>query len=360
MRKKEPAYLTVYDTLRNMIVRRAYRYGQKLPSRRTLSETMHVSVITVDHAYDLLIEEGYVCAKERSGYFVTYDDSDPFMAGSGHKTGESDLIIRKSDIHRQDILSDIPTFPFQSYAKTVRRVLADEGEGLFEKSDNRGRYDLRSAIASYLMRNRGMTVTPEQILVGSGAEYLYGIVVTMLGRDRVYAIEDPSYDMIRKIYEQNGAVIEKLEMGKSGILSSALASSEASVLHVTPFHSYPTGVTATANKRNEYVNWAKSHNAMIVEDDYDSEFAIKNRREETLFSMDPSSHIIYINTFSRTISRAMRIGYMVLPSALADELISRVSFFSCTVPVLDQVVLRELLNSGEFERHINRVRRKLR
>lgn len=368
--KKQPEYLNIYYKLRDQITSGAYDFGQRLPSKRQLSDTEHLSVITIGHAYDLLAEEGYVEARERSGYYVSYNDADPFLANAPENaatqavrnnslTDSSSLEKINAPYKEEFVVPPVANFPFLSYAKTVRRVLSDEGEKLFVKSENQGRLDLRQAIAAYLLRNRGMKVSPEQILVGSGAEYLYGIIVMMLGRDRIYGIEDPSYEMIEKIYVQNGASIEKLQMGADGITSSALQRTKAGVLHVTPFHSYPSGATADASKRAEYINWAKHRDAFIVEDDYDSEFTVKTRREDTLFSIEPKRHVIYINTFSRTISHATRVGYMVLPSELCNELLSKVSFFSCTVPVLDQVVLRELLNSGEFERHINRVRRKL-
>ena len=368
--KKQPEYLNIYYKLRDQITSGAYDFGQRLPSKRQLSDTEHLSVITIGHAYDLLAEEGYVEARERSGYYVSYNDADPFLANAPEDaakqalrnnslTDSSSLEKINAPYKEEFVVPPVANFPFLSYAKTVRRVLSDEGEKLFVKSENQGRLDLRQAIAAYLLRNRGMKVSPKQILVGSGAEYLYGIIVMMLGRDRIYGIEDPSYEMIEKIYVQNGASIEKLHMGSDGITSSALQRTKAGVLHVTPFHSYPSGVTADATKRAEYINWAKHRDAFIVEDDYDSEFTVKTRREDTLFSIEPKRHVIYINTFSRTISHATRIGYMVLPSDLSEELLSKVSFFSCTVPVLDQVVLRELLNSGEFERHINRVRRKM-
>ena len=393
--KKQPEYLNIYYKLRDQITSGAYDFGQRLPSKRQLSDTEHLSVITIGHAYDLLAEEGYVEARERSGYYVSYNDADPFLANAPENAAtqavrnnslvDSDEMMGNRDSSQKGsflekikashesnsfgkmnspykeefVVPPVANFPFLSYAKTVRRVLSDEGEKLFVKSENQGRLDLRQAIAAYLLRNRGMKVSPEQILVGSGAEYLYGIIVMMLGRDRIYGIEDPSYEMIEKIYAQNGASIEKLQMGPDGITSSALQRTKSGVLHVTPFHSYPSGATADASKRAEYINWAKHRDAFIVEDDYDSEFTVKTRREDTLFSIEPKRHVIYINTFSRTISHATRVGYMVLPSELCNELLSKVSFFSCTVPVLDQVVLRELLNSGEFERHINRVRRKL-
>lgn len=353
---RQPAYLRVYYKLRDQITGKAYQFGQRLPSKRQLADTEHVSVITIGHAYDLLAEEGYVEAKERSGYYVSFSDADPFLSKNTMPRG----VEQTESYHEDFVIPPVEHFPFMTYARTVRKVLADEGEKLFVKSENQGRADLRQAIASYLLRNRGMEVSPSQILVGSGAEYLYGMVVTMLGRARIYGVEDPSYEMIEKIYDQNGVTVEKLKMGPDGIRSEALKESRAEVLHVTPFHSYPSGVTADITKRAEYINWVKHRNAFIIEDDYDSEFTVKTRREDTLFSMEPKRHVIYINTFSRTISHATRVGYMVLPSELSSSLLSKVSFYSCTVPVLDQAVLTELLNSGEFERHINRVRRRLR
>ena len=355
--KKQPEYLNIYYKLRDQITSGAYDFGQRLPSKRQLSDTEHLSVITIGHAYDLLAEEGYVEARERSGYYVSYNDADPFLANAPENAAtqavrnnslvDSDEMMGNRDSKQKGsslekikashesnsfgkmnspykeefVVPPVANFPFLSYAKTVRRVLSDEGEKLFVKSENQGRLDLRQAIAAYLLRNRGMKVSPEQILVGSGAEYLYGIIVMMLGRDRIYGIEDPSYEMIEKIYAQNGASIEKLQMGPDGITSSALQRTKSGVLHVTPFHSYPSGATADASKRAEYINWAKHRDAFIVEDDYDSEFTVKTRREDTLFSIEPKRHVIYINTFSRTISHATRVGYMVLPSELSEELL---------------------------------------
>lgn len=352
MRNNEPAYLRIYYRLRDAIVRKAFRYGQRLPSKRALAEQTGLSVITISHALELLVDEGYAVARERSGYYVSYNDADPFL--SQEERAEP---VRSGEVREEFVMPPVPEFSFNSYARAVRKVLNDEGERLFVKSENQGRTNLRQAIAAYLSRNRGINVGADQILVGSGAEYLYGMAVSMLGRDMIYAVEDPSYQMIEKVYRQNGVAVEKLRMGDNGIESRELKRAEADVLHVTPFHSYPSGATADASKRTEYVNWAKAREGYIIEDDYDSEFSVKSRREDTLFSMEPEEHIIYINTFSRTISHATRIGYMVLPEKKAASMLERIGSYSCSVPVLDQEVLRELLDSGEFERHINRVRR---
>ena len=221
---------------------------------------------------------------------------------------------------------------------------------------NAGCPELREALAAYLARSRGLAVEPEQIVVGSGAEYLYGLAVQLLGRERLFALEDPGYEKIRLVYEANGARCLPLPMGADGICSEALAGCAAGVLHVTPFHSYPSRVTASAGKRHEYAAWARARGAFIVEDDYDAEFASLTRQIETIFSLAPE-RVLYINTFSKILAPSMRTGFMVLPRPLLDDYARKLDFYSCTVPVYDQYVLAEFINAGHLERYVNRRRR---
>lgn len=370
--KSTPAYLQIYQKLRKDITDGIYQYGDRLPSRRVLADGTGTSVITTDHALQLLVEEGYVEAKERSGYYCIYraDENFPLhenlhyykKLSSSDKPGVTpeDSDDPDSMDHAEPFWNPPETFPFPSLASTMRRVLSQYGEGILIKSPNFGVPELREAIALYLARSRGILVNPDQIIIGSGSEYMYSLIVQMLGRDKIYGLEDPSYLQIRKVYEASGARTELLRMGSHGIRSSALRSSHADVLHVTPFHSYPSGVTADASRRSEYIRWAERRNAVIIEDDMDSEFTISSKPEDTIFSLEPLHTVIYMNTFSRTIAPSMRCGYMVLPSDPAGTLKEKIAFYSCTVPVFEQYVLAELIRSGEFERHINRVRRQLR
>ena len=216
------------------------------------------------------------------------------------------------------------------------------------------------AIKQHLARNRGITVEEEQIIVGSGAEYLYGLIVMLLGKERTYAIETPSYEIIGKIYAASGVKYESLPLTDDGIDSAALFSSHADVLHTTPYRSFPSGVTASASKRHEYIRWADSADRFIIESDYGSEFSVTSQPVETLFALSEGGNVIYLNTFSKTISSSMRVGYMVLPKKLTTPFYDRLGFYSCTVPTFEQYVLAELISGGDFERHINRVRRVLR
>ena len=348
-KEKGKAYLQLYNFLREDIVKGAYSYGSKLPSKRIIAADTGVSVVTVQHAYDILCDEGYVESRERSGYFVIYRDKDFFALGT-----------QQSTVLPSVNLDSLGEFPFSLWAKTLRRVLSNYGERILAKAPNSGCLELRRALASYLLRSRGINVTSEQIIIGSGAEYLYGMIIQLLGRNNLVAIEDPSYATIRKVYEANGCVVEPLAMGSSGIRTKELQQSKAKILHVTPYNSYPTGITASASKRREYVQWAEKREGYIIEDDYASEFTVSTKMEDTLYSLEPDGRVIYVNSFSKTMTPSFRVGYMLLPEKLLELFKERLGFYSCTVPVLEQYALAEFINSGDFERHINRVRRKLR
>ena len=239
----------------------------------------------------------------------------------------------------------------------MRRVILDEGEKLLDASPNAGIAPLREAISSYLRRSCGISASPEQIVIGSGAEHLYTLIVQLLGTDLVYATEDPCYPKIRQVYETCGARCEALALGEDGIGSEALHRSRADVLHITPFHSFPSAITASASKRREYVRWALGRGAYIIEDNYDSELTVSKKNEDTVFSLCENGRAIYLNTFTHTLSRSMRVGYMVLSDELATLFSQKLGFYSCTVPVFEQYLLAKLIESGDFERHINRVRR---
>lgn len=343
-----PVYLQIYRELRNKIISGAFPVGTRLPSKRTLAADCGVSVATVEHAYSVLCDEDYCRTRERSGCYVIYSPEKnfptaemqtPTITFSNDTSNDSDTLI-----------------PFSVYAAGIRRVLSSMGENILRKSPNNGCSWLREAISRYLLRSRNIEASPEQIIIGSGAEYLYGICIQMLGRDRVIALEDPSYEKIHAVYTANGAHCQMLKMDSEGIRLDELEKTNASVLHVTPFNSFPSGITASANRRREYIAWAERRGAVIIEDDYDSEFALTGTAPETLFSMSSGRNVIYVNTFSQTVASSIRAGYMLLPSELLSTYVEKAGFYTCTVPMLEQFFLADLLDSGGFERNINRLR----
>ena len=344
----ESAYLQVYRQLREDIVSGAIPNGMRLPSKRMLAEELSVAVITVEHAYALLVDEGYAVARPRSGFFAAFGGRMPAPGAP------------RASLEDMSAAHDAPEdFPFSTLARTMRSVLSDCGRRILESSPGRGCLELRRALSGYLRRSRGLEVQPERLVIGSGAEYLYGLVVQLLGRERLIATEDPCYEKIRLVYEANGARCTALPLGPDGIETEALRHCRAGALHVTPFHSYPSGITATAAKRHEYAAWARERGAVLIEDDYDSELASPTRRIDTICSLAPE-RVIYLNSFSKILAPAMRTGYMVLPADLNAEYERRLDFYSCTVPVYDQYVLAAFLDGGHLERYINRRRRLLR
>lgn len=396
-RDDKSKYYYLYSAIKEDILSGTLEKNEKLPSKRSLAEHLGVSLITVETAYQMLKDEGYIESRERSGYYVTelkllrkrvnVEKELELLEHSEKK--QLQLLGASGDNHVfDDVLENRPSslwqesngivqkeksiFPESVYFKTIRSVLNDYGSELLEKSPNEGCAILRNAIAKYLLRYRGIFAQPEQIIIGSGAEHLYSTVVRMFGNDKVYGLESPSYKQIRMVYEGMGATCEMLQMGKEGILSTELERTTADILHVTPFHSYPSGVTATVRKRQEYLEWAKRpvdlsagvgkddtkiHERIIIEDDFDSEFFMPGKPIDTLYMSDDSQSVIYINTFSKSLSPSIRIGYMILPEKYLPSYREKMGDFSCTVPVLDQYVLAEFMDKGYFEQHLNRVRR---
>ena len=336
----------LYACIRQDIAMGALTEGDRLPPKRELAGHLGVSVITVENAYAMLEDEGYIAARPRSGFYVSaLQPAGPVPARELERLEEEGL---------PEDAGEIP-----GMARIYRRLLSERPEILRQKPPHLGCAVLRNAIAGYLRRYRGMHVQPSHIVIGSGAEYLYGLIVQLFGRQITYGIEDPSYEKIALVYRSNGANIERLKMGRDGISDASLAKTSAQVLHVTPYHSFPSGVTATAARRRAYLAWAEKNGAHLIEDDFDSEFDFFRKPIEPLFSMDRSGRVIYMNTFSKSIAPAIRIAYMVLPEDLLERYHATLGFYSCTVPVMDQYVLAQFIEEGAFERQLRRIRRRL-
>ncbi|MBQ3921295.1 MAG: PLP-dependent aminotransferase family protein, partial [Firmicutes bacterium] len=273
-------YLELYEKLRGEIADGLYPFGSRFPSKRTIADRYGVSLVTAEHSLSLLCDEGYLEARQRSGFFVAFRESDLFAPG----TAAPEPVASFPQPSETD-------FPFSVLAKIMRRVLSEYGERILEKGPNSGLPELKNAIRDYLARSRGIRVSTERIIIGSGSEYLYGLIVQLLGRERVYAIEKPSYIKIEQVYRANGIEPELLSLGSDGILSSELERSRASVLHITPYRSFPSGISTSASKRREYVRWAEQRNGHIIEDDFESEFTPSSKPEETVFSLAGSDNV---------------------------------------------------------------------
>ena len=341
----QSAYLQLYHQLRRDIVSGVYPLGTKMPSKRLIATETGVSVITVEHALAILCDEGYLESRERSGFFVSFAAADCFPVS------ETETERRTTVSHGTE-----DEFPFPSLAKTMRRVLSEYGESILVKSPNNGCAELRGTIAAYLSRSRGISVQPGQIVIGSGAEYLYGLIVQLLGRERAFALEDPSYDKIRRVYQAHGVTCEMLRLGSDGIRSDELTRASATVLHVTPFHSFPSQVTASAGKRREYLRWAEERGGYIVEDDFDSEFSVSSKSEDTLFALEPERSVIYMNTFSKTLAPGLRVGYLLGPSEVVAKAVVGLQTSTVHTNIWAQMLTYRFLTTVDFDEHLKRLR----
>lgn len=372
-----PAYLQLYYGIRKDIIDGVYPYMTKLPSKRTIAADTQLSLITVEHTLELLVDEGYVESRQRSGNYCIYKERD--FRGTPSEYNVKIDIFNATDEQSKDFIPEYDDksdgrktdssdnkiddgnksikFPYSTLSKVMRKVLSDYGERILVKSPNSGCEELKEQIRLYLSRSTGIVVDKEQIIIGAGAEYLYGLVAQMVGTDSLVAIEDPSYEKIRKVYEAEGIKCEGIALTKSGLKYDDLEASNAKVLHVTPFNSFPSGISVGITKKKEYLHWAKVQKGLIIEDNYDSEFTVSSKMEDTLFSMATEGNVIYLNTFSKTIAPSLRVGYMILPKELVDLYEEKLGFYSCPVPLFEQFVIAELIRNGDFERHINRVRR---
>ena len=200
-------------------------------------------------------------------------------------------------------------------------------------------------------------VSPSQVLVGAGTEYLYSLIIQLLGRDKIYAIEDPGYMKLERIYEANGVRSRRVQLDDKGLSLKNLESSGADIAHISPNHHFPTGITMPLDRRYEILSWASGKDGRyILEDDYDSEFRVSRNPVPTIYTLDGSGRVIYLNTFSKSLASTVRISYMVLPPHLAERFKENLSFYSSTVPSFEQYTLASFIDEGFFEKHINRMR----
>ena len=248
-------------------------------------------------------------------------------------------------------------FPFSVWAKLVREMVSGESATLLQPPPVGGIPELRKAIADHLYAFRGIGVSPEQIIIGAGTEYLYGLLIQLFGNTAIYAIEDPGYAKISKIYESHGVRVRHIPMDENGIRTEVLEASASDILHLSPSHHYPTGIVTSISRRYELLGWAsKSEKRYIIEDDYDSEFRLLGRPIPALQSIDVMDKVIYMNTFSKSLSSTIRISYMVLPEKLLKMFYAKLGFYSCTVSNFEQYTLARFISGGYFEKHINRMR----
>ncbi len=346
-------YYTLYRCIRDDILSGRLKSGFKLPSKREMAENASVSVVTVQNAYEQLLAEGYICSRERSGYFVEEVNADFYGRREVPRRAPEKKTEYKIDFVKGNTLTEL--FPFSVWSRLMRGVLSDCGEHLLERVPCDGDEELKRAVASYLYRARAIDVDPRYIIIGAGAEYLYGIIVQLLGRDKLYAVENPGYGKIYSTYILNGARVVCVSVTDTGINCEEVEKSGAQAVHFSPSHQFPTGAAAPVSERLRLIKWARENGGYIIEDDYDSEFRLVGKPLQCAHNLCPD-RVIYMNTFSKSLAPSMRMGYMVLPPDLYEKYMDLFSSGACAVPLFEQKTLAKMLDGGFFERHIARLK----
>lgn len=358
-----PLYEFLYQCIRQDILAGNLKKDEKLPSKRSLAKHLNISIITIESAYAQLQIEGYIYSREKSGYFVSdiqeirtiHPINAPVLKESKFSSCQAPPEYF-ADFQTNSISED--SFPFSVWSRLTREVLSDKDPELLKSQPSNGAYCLRKAICEFLYHFRGMAVTPEQVFIGAGTEYLYSLLVQLLGRHRIYAVEDPGYRKVAEILTSNGAACKYIPLDLDGLSCSALAESGASIVHISPAHHFPTGIVMPITRRQELLSWAcQEQGRYIIEDDYDSEFRFQGRPIPTMQSIGGrNGQVIYINTFSKSLTPSIRISYMVLPQTLVQKFEQELNFYSCTVSSFEQYVLAAFISRGCYEQHINRTR----
>lgn len=372
-------YIHLYKCIKKDIMEGVLPADTKLPSKRNFAKNLGVSTITVENAYAQLQSEGYIYSLPKKGFYVTkivtperdfslhagFANTDLLSDSHNAQNFSTDVEsfyhpVSHENKYKIDFVSNKTTpdnFPFTTWAKIIRETISEKREALMTTPPCGGIGLLRQAISTHLKQFRNMNVLPEQIIIGAGTEYLYGLLIQLLGYDKVYAIENPGYQKSAAIYQSNRVTCKPILLDTQGIHIADLEASGAHVAHISPSHHYPTGKVTSISRRYELLAWStKAPDRYILEDDYDSEFRMIGRPIPTLQSIDQSEKVIYINTFSKTLSSTIRLAYMVLPPHLLERFYRQMSFYSCTVSNFEQYTLAHFLQDGSFEKHINRMR----
>ena len=357
----KPLYEELYEALRADILKGRLQAGEKLPSKRTMAEDNNISITTVLNAYQQLLTEGYIISREKRGYFVTdIKKIDPVREPSRRFVGK----YYKEDEWFADFQSNnflYTHFPFAMWKKVIREILSEDDPELVRRGNPFGLEELRTQIAEFLYRSRGISVSPECVIIGAGIEYLYARLISLFPPSTIYAVETPSYRKIPEIYQAYNLRWKSVGMDDSGVSMPDLITSDASIVHVSPEHHYPLGTVMSIARRHELLNWAgNDEHHYIIEDDYDCEFRYHTRVIPALKSSDTTGHVIYMNTFSKTLSPSVRISYMVLPEHLLQRYIDQTHFFTNSTSSLEQYAVARFLEKGYFERHLNRIRKQYR
>lgn len=351
-----PLYYQLYQFVVGEIRAGRLCEGEKMPSKRALSDHLKISQNTVDTAYQMLVTEGYLRAAARSGFYVCRVETPFFQSPAAPLPAQPEPSAPRYEFDFSTNTMAPDAFPYATWAKITKEVMYHQRE-LLQQGRGQGDLCLRESIAKYLHESRGVSCSPAQLVVGAGMEYLLTLICQLLGDRAVFAVENPGYPKICQTIRNCGRELCFLDVEEQGISLEQLRKSPANVAYVTPSHQFPTGVVMPIGARMDLLHWVEqSPDRYLIEDDYDSEFKFSARPIPALQGLLPAGRVLYIGTFSRSIAPSVRIAYLVLPHSLLERYHQLFGSYSSTVSRFEQHTLNRFLCDGHLERHLNRMK----
>ena len=383
-RAREPLQQQIYREIRRAILRGAAAPGTRLPSSRALAEDLRVSRTTAVLALEQLLAEGYLAARRGAGTFVATDlpdDLPPFLAAGSTTEGRRASRASHPPLSRRGgAMAGVPQgarrldgpprafrvgtpgldlFPVKLWQRLLTRRLRSATASHLDYGDPAGLLALREAIASHVQTARGTQCAAEQVVIVAGAQQGLDLICRVLldSGDRAW-MEEPGYPGARSALLGSGARIVPVRVDAEGldVQAGARRAGDARLVYVTPSHQYPLGVPMSLRRRLSLLKWAAAARAWVIEDDYDSEFRYATRAIPCLHGLDTDGRVIYIGSFSKTLFPALRLGFVIVPSALQDKVVAARRVADQHPPVLDQAVLADFILDGHFGRHLRRMR----
>ncbi|WP_242988633.1 PLP-dependent aminotransferase family protein [Acetobacterium sp. KB-1] len=352
-------YVEIYEYLKREITDGNLKFGEKLPSKRSLASHLSVSVNTVDAAYGQLVAEGYLESSPKRGYFVCQIDT--YLLKQNNHVSEKKIKkpeTRSVKIDFSPNAIDQRIFPYEAFRKIFKVTFNEYDSYLLNKPDLQGELELRKALVELLYRSRGVRCNEDQIIIGSGTSHLLQILGLLWGKNKSVVLENPVYLKAYHIFEKMGNPVISIDIDEKGIQIEPMKKFSDVAVYVTPSHQFPLGMSMPIDRRIRLLNFANQDQGnYIIEDDYDSEFRYNEKPLPSLQSIDNNGKVIYIGTFSKSIAPSFRISYMVLPEALLKAYLEIADAISSPVSSLEQKMIGAFISDGVFEKHVNKMRK---
>ena len=353
---KKTLYEQLYEHIAEEIHSGRISEGERLPSKKSLASHLKISVNTVETAYSILADEGYIASKPRSGYYAQRVEA-PILneVSFVNKNEIKKQSEKKYRIDFKTNSTDVKSFPYATWVRLSKEIMYSKPE-LLDIGDFRGDIELRENIAKYLHEFRGVRTEPENIVIGAGIEYLLTLLAHIL-KGKIYAVENPGYVKAEQIFKNSANAVNYIPVDNGGMSIDYLYHSNSDVVYLTPSHQFPTGVVMPIGRRLDLIKWAAEKDGRyIIEDDYNGEFNFGIKPTPAIQGLSQGDRVIYLSTFSRILAPSIRISYMALPDELMSEYEKHFCGYTCTVPRFEQHTLNCFIERGYFSRHLNRVK----